>query len=232
MTRNVAGRKSSKLGGHFRTGKEMPKTAAPTKLVGGGGFEFENRVAALFVAKLPAGGMPLGPEVGRVVRLDFQTRKSGWLLDDMHLTFESADRSRCLAASVKSHRQVPRTGFPEDFVRALWEQWLRTGAGCFQEDRELLGLITSQLAGSAKVAWNVMLREAVAADPGRVAKQLTTAHHYLQIKRKLFARLRSDLAAERGTGLDAQACSTRGWMTKGKYCSVAGPWAGVAEGLA
>jgi len=109
-------------------------------------------VAAPFVAELVAGGTPLGPEVGRVVRLDFHTRESGWLLDDLHLTFESAGRSRCLAASIKSHRRVMRTGFPEDFVRALWEQWLRTGAGCFREDRDLLGLITGQLAGSVTIA--------------------------------------------------------------------------------
>jgi hypothetical protein len=68
----------------------MPKRVAPPKLTGGGGFVFEDDVAAYFLACLLAGHPPLDPTLGFLTRVDFQTRSDVKPLDrhKLELTFQ------------------------------------------------------------------------------------------------------------------------------------------------
>jgi hypothetical protein len=65
---------------------------------------------------------------GKVVRLDWQARDSGWLFDDLVITSALGAKPRTAAISVKSGQQVNVRGFPGDFVKTLFTRhfcWLR-----------------------------------------------------------------------------------------------------------
>jgi hypothetical protein len=65
----------------------MPRrSTAPVSLTGGQGFSFEDEIAALFMVHLLTGRRPLEADFGKVIRIDFQVRESGWLLDDLLVT--------------------------------------------------------------------------------------------------------------------------------------------------
>ena len=121
---------SSREDGHCMTVETIRRGAgrqkAPVGLTGGEGFRFENCVAARFLVDLLGGTNSLGNEFGRVVRVDWQARDAGWLADDLAITCKpigpGGDRSAGL--SIKSDRQVTASGFPLNFVAAIWAQWL------------------------------------------------------------------------------------------------------------
>ena len=52
----------------------MAKQVAPPKVTGGGGFVFEDKVAAYFLSFPLSGQPPLTPAPGLLSRSDFQTR--------------------------------------------------------------------------------------------------------------------------------------------------------------
>jgi hypothetical protein len=54
--------------------KRIEKNIAPIKNTVGGGFDFEEKVAAYFLACFLAFRPPLEPESGTLERLDFQVR--------------------------------------------------------------------------------------------------------------------------------------------------------------
>ncbi len=56
---------------------------APVQLTGGGGFRYENSVAARFLLDLLAGTNTLGADFGRIAHVDRQARDDGWLADDL-----------------------------------------------------------------------------------------------------------------------------------------------------
>ena len=55
----------------------MVKQIAPPKVTGGGGFVFEDKVAAYVLAYLLSGQPPLDPSLELLSRVDFQTRVDG-----------------------------------------------------------------------------------------------------------------------------------------------------------
>lgn len=151
----------------------MAKKKAPVALTGGRGFSFEDHVAARFLVDLLAGAAPLGLEAGTVVRLDWQTVERDGSLDDLVIAFQSADGAESrMPTSIKSHRQVTRRGFNRTFVQAAWEQWRGTGTNPFRRDRDLLGLVTGQVADNVRSAWEGLLSEALAVDPARLGARL------------------------------------------------------------
>ena len=104
--------------------RNMVKHVAPPKLIGGGGFVFEDKVAAYFLSCLLSGCPPLDPMLGIISRIDFQTRVDGWFLDDILLTLTSNGETRCCAFSVKSNQQFTNKAAPSEFVALAWEQFL------------------------------------------------------------------------------------------------------------
>jgi hypothetical protein len=102
-----------------------PKARAPVSLTGGQGFRSENPVAARFLLDMIAGTNTLGADFGRVVRVDWQTRDSDWLIDDLAVTCMTVDgHERAAGISVKTHEQLSSSGFSPDFTRPAWMQWL------------------------------------------------------------------------------------------------------------
>jgi hypothetical protein len=97
--------------------QEIVKKKAPVQATGGAGFRYENAVAARFLLDLLGGTNALGVNFGRITRIDWQARDSGWLADDLVITYRDlAGDRRTAALSIKSARQVTRAGFPENFA--------------------------------------------------------------------------------------------------------------------
>jgi hypothetical protein len=169
----------------------MAKEPASVQLTGGAGFEYEDQVAAFFATAMLAGTQPLGLDIGGVVKLDWQTRESGWLLDDLLVTLARPSTGH-LAISIKSDRQVTGSGFPATFVTTVWEQWLGLGtpASTFGKDADLLGLVVGELANEPSEDWNELLRQARLTDSSRLAKRYTTEGVSSEGGRKLFASLK------------------------------------------
>ena len=110
----------------------MAKEVATPKQTSGGGFTFEEKVAANYLLKMLAKHPPLNSTEGLIERVHFQTRVDGWFLDDMVLDLVDAKQNQHqLAISVKSNVQIDESGFPREFVTAVWEHWLHQGTPSF-----------------------------------------------------------------------------------------------------
>jgi hypothetical protein len=79
---------------------------ASPKSTGGGGFRFENKVAAFYALHLLASRSPLDASLGSLRRVRFQTKPDGWLLDDILLEFVTSGVESRAAVSVKSDREI------------------------------------------------------------------------------------------------------------------------------
>ena len=121
----------------------MAKKIAPSKITGGGGDFFEDEVVAYFMACLLTELPPLDPAIGVLVSLDFQTKASGWLLDDLLLTLSAPSGESRASFSIESYPQFTRKSAPSDFVETAWEQYLHIGTTKFDKERDTLGLIAS-----------------------------------------------------------------------------------------
>lgn len=189
----------------------MAKANASAKLTGGRGFCYEDLVAARFLLGMLGAAHPLGPDLGQLVGLDWQTGDVGWRLDDLVLTFGAGDQERCAGMSNKSHKQVTEGGFDKSFTRACWEQRLGVGTTrAFREDRDLLVLVTGVLADRVRIAWDTLLGAAIetAAAPERLVARLqapgTQRRGSLssEIQRSLFETLRCPADLQAGTSTD------------------------------
>ena len=105
----------------------MPKKKAPVELTGGAGFRYEDHVAARFLLNLLSGTNSLGSDFGKVLRIDWQARESGWFADDLVISFNTAGGDRTAGFSIKSHKQVTESGFPDNFIEIAWAQWFGDG---------------------------------------------------------------------------------------------------------
>ena len=179
----------------------MAKKPAPTALTGGAGFSYEDQIGAYFILHMLAGRQPLGPDYGTIHAVHFQARESEWLLDDLLVELQTHDQKHSLAISAKRRRQVTRKRFPADFVQTVWEQWLGRTSACFVKGRDLLGLVTGQLADPVKEAWNDLLRESLLTDPARLVARIHTPGQTSKMERDLFDSLHcpGDLQASTGT---------------------------------
>jgi len=143
----------------------MAKNIAPTKVTGGGGFGFEDKVAAYFLSYLLSGQPPLDPTLGIISRIDFQTRVDGWFLDDILLTLTLHGQTRHCALSVKSNQQFTKYTAPSEFVSLAWEQFLHEETTRFNKDRDFLGLITAPLSQGVATKLYDLLNKAHSQDP-------------------------------------------------------------------
>jgi hypothetical protein len=155
--------------------QDSVKKKAPVQTTGGGGFRYENAVAARFLLDLLAGTNALGVDFGRITRIDWQARDAGWLGDDVAVTCKPLGAGRTAAVSIKSAPQVTRgAGFPQNFVATAWAQWFGV-----KTDRKLHGtndavvLVTGSLAPDVKDAWSDLLRDALLTTPERMAARLS-----------------------------------------------------------
>jgi hypothetical protein len=119
----------------------MSREKATTKQSGGGGFTFADKVAAALMARMLRRDLSLGVSLGPIVAIDFETKESGNPLDDLQVTFRYEAQDTRLFLSVKSNRQLKKSGFDSEFVQDAWEQWTTAEArSIFDSERDILGL--------------------------------------------------------------------------------------------
>src|SRR5260221_11639951 len=135
--------------------QDIVKKKAPVQVTGGGGFRYENAVAARFLLDLLGGTNALGVDFGRIARIDWQARDAGWLADDLVVACKSSSGDRTAALSIKSSQQVTRAGFPEDFVKIAWAQWFGIKPERkLRDSNDEIALVTGSLAHAVKDAWS------------------------------------------------------------------------------
>ena len=143
----------------------MTVHVAPPKATGGGGFVFEDKVVAWFIAHFLAVEAPLGVRLGQLARLDFQTSAEGWLLDDCLVTLSHPAGPRRCAFSIKSNAQFGPRSAPRDFVADIWKQRLHEGSTCFDDTTDYLGIATARHAGTVGADASFVLHAARTGDP-------------------------------------------------------------------
>lgn len=165
----------------------MSNNVAPPKNTGGGGFVFENDVCAWLLAAMLVGEPVFGKDCGALVRLDFQTRPDGWLLDDILATTEVGGLRNRFALSVKSNAQFTAASAPSDFVEAAWQQWLHLDSPVFDANLDFLGLVTAPLSSAAAGAVSGLVEKARANDPLSFPSRLAIPNWASADERALFA---------------------------------------------
>jgi hypothetical protein len=195
------------------------KLKAPVQLTGGSGFRYENPVAARFLLDMLTGKNVLGPDFGRVVRVDWQARDAGWLADDFAVTCRTASGGeRAAGISAKDYQLLGRAGFPTEFARTAWQQWLsQNTTRTFRRGLDAIVLVTSDLAGDVRRAWSDLSTQAIATEssPERLVERLAepdgAGAQSSVLQRVIFASLQcpDDLGAGQGDDLRERALLTR-----------------------
>ena len=80
----------------------MARKIATVKATGGGGFQFADKVAAVCLVRMLDGKPAFGLQEHRLIEISFETRVSGWFLDDLLLKLEGASGSANCGVSIKS----------------------------------------------------------------------------------------------------------------------------------
>jgi len=169
---------------------------ATTKQSGGGGFTFADKVAASLMARMLRRDLSLGVSLGPIVDIDFETKESGNPLDDLLVTFRYEAQDTRLFLSVKSNRQLKKSGFDSEFVQDAWEQWTTTKSRSgFDPERDLIGLTLGVVEDLALDDWKAMHGQAVSTTPQRLVDRLKPEGQSNLVQRDIFASLRADGAA-------------------------------------
>jgi Transcriptional regulator, AbiEi antitoxin len=166
---------------------------AAIKSTGGGGFTFADKVGARFLLDLLRVGLPLGPDAGPIVGLEFETRGNGWVLDDQLLVLRNGAAVSRYALSVKSNLRLSKSGLDAEFVSDAWTQWRGFPGSTFDPIRDFLGLATVPAPRSAESDWNALTAEARATTAEHFAERLQ-APQYSAAKLRMFESLRGSTA--------------------------------------
>ncbi len=185
----------------------MPSAVAPPKNTGGGGFVFEDKVCAFYLACMLADEPPLDAGLGRLERIDFQVRPDGWYLDDALLTLRSGGtRHRC-ALSIKSNTQFGASTAPPDFVRTAWEQFLHVDSTIFDASADYLGIVTAPLLQDMRSNLLEVQQKAIVNAPVLLAARYPVPHWANETERSIFGSFacpddlrQGDEIGDEGTG--------------------------------
>lgn len=214
-----------------------PRRPASQRATSGAGFEFEDLVAAWFMTRALA-GEPTPGLAAPPASIHFQTRPSGWFVDDLLVT--ATDGAR-LAMSCKSNVQVTGNGLPPDFVSDVRAQWVATGP--FDPDRDRLMLVTQGTHAVFDAAWRslkswsenpddafVLDRIAAETRPSRVFNALTPEANrpgdravQLSVLRRT-EHLRLDLQARHSADRDAAIARCRSALVDGDHVAAEALW--------
>lgn len=150
------------------------KRKAPVQVTGGGGFRFENPVAARFLLDMLIGKNSLGADFGQVMGLHWQARDAGWLADDLAVFCRTTSgEERAAGLSVKTYQQLGRNGFHSDFSTIAWQQSLNQKTSRnFKRGVDAIALATGDLADDVATAWSALRTQAVQSTPERVVARL------------------------------------------------------------
>ncbi|MCX5673908.1 MAG: hypothetical protein NTX87_02770 [Planctomycetota bacterium] len=178
----------------------MASGVAHPKSTGGGGFTFEDKVDAYYLACLLAGRAPLGTLRGVLKRVDFQVRVDRWLLDDVLLRLSNGPEECLCSLSVRSGSQFTGGRFDSQFVEAAWRQYLLDAPNPFVHSRDWLGIACPPADAETHRNVEELLAWAEAQDPESLATRVRTEGFGSKEKRALFesfacpASLRGSLA--------------------------------------
>ena len=147
----------------------MATKKAPTYLTGGGGFNFEDAIAANYMVAMLAEQRPLGDDFGPLRQILWQASDAGDQLDDLVLIGSSTARA---SHSIKSDAHLKSSGFSEDFVGRCWHRFHVSNDQGTDADRQLLCLAVGTIATSVNRAWHALSNQARTTSPERLVKRL------------------------------------------------------------
>jgi hypothetical protein len=117
----------------------MAKQVAPVSLTGGMGFRFEDCVAGRILTDMLAGLQSFGPELGLVSQLDWQTRYTGRLLDDLIVILNTKDSAHRVEFSItigKDWRTPAKCNYATDGTFRF--RWIHRATGSRASDGDAL----------------------------------------------------------------------------------------------
>ena len=150
----------------------MAGKSAPTKSTGGGGFTFADKVAASFLAQMLDRTFPIGIDLGTITELHFETRDLKNPIDDLLLILKRGESATDFFVSIKSNRQVTKSGFSADFARDAWDQWDKIVADGNDPLTRSIGIAVGVVDDVALAEWNELQKQAAATEPERLLARL------------------------------------------------------------
>ena len=155
-------RSGAKIGEEQGNGskKMNPKVVSP-KSTGGGGFVFEDKVAAWALSHLLSNEQLFNNENETLIeKIQWQVRAEGWIFDDLLLTMKSDDGQlhRC-AFSIKSFDPFRSKENREHLVKTAWEQFLAEEESSFDRNNDFLVIATSTLALATKNSLDFLIEK-------------------------------------------------------------------------
>jgi len=103
----------------------MVRKVATAKQTSGGGYCFEDKVSSWFLAHFILDKHVFNPDLGKVIRIDYQVRPDDWLVDDILVTLKKTDNTEIkVAVSAKSNVQFTSNGPDLKLLNDIWLQFL------------------------------------------------------------------------------------------------------------
>lgn len=179
-----------------RTGKtSAPRRPASNRSTSGVGYSYEDLVAAWFLSGALVGERPLSLD-GTLASIHFQTRASGWFIDDLLITTAAGEHA---ALSCKSGVVVGRAALPAEFASDVRAQW--TTPGRFDPARDLLVHVSQRAHPDFVAAWSDIKRWRSPTDPDFTLTRIQSEPG----PRRILSRLAGEAGTAAQTDLDGLA---------------------------
>lgn len=161
------------------------KKVAPSKSTGGGGYNFEDKVGAYFLAFLLSEEPPLSVDKGIITNVSFQNNVDGWQIDDVLLELTHNSKKCNCAISVKSDAQFNTKGAPQDFVATIWSQYLNQHPQVYNSDNDVLALATNTLPSTVRTGIQQLFKK-LQANHNKLHDRIHREHFASQMERILY----------------------------------------------
>ena len=122
-------------------------TASPFS-TGGGGYEYERRVAATYLAAMICGEDAPGAD-GTVTEVKFQQRGAGHLLDDLVVVSDKGGRTSRLSLQVKHGLRVGASSEFRGVIVDCWRMFAGSEGAVFDRSADRLGIVVNRIADAA-----------------------------------------------------------------------------------
>nr|WP_315174045.1 AAA family ATPase [uncultured Flavobacterium sp.] len=149
------------------------RKVATSKQTGGGGFVFEDKASAWFISHFLSDRNPFTHEIGKIKKIEYQTRPEGWLFDDLLLTTEDSNAIvHQIAISSKSNIQINTKGPNNELLRDIWNQYLNINSSVFNKDSDYLCIANSKLPQAISKDLNTLFRYAQSQDAATLHQRI------------------------------------------------------------
>ena len=133
---------------------------------------------------------PLGPDFGFISDIHFETRDTGNVLDDLLVVPKRGDETTLFSISIKSNRQLTKTGLSRDLAQDAWDQWTGAAGAAFDTATGLIGLIVGAVDDVVLKEWRELQEQASATTPERLVSRLANDAQLSTTKHAMFESLR------------------------------------------